>query len=156
MPTTREIEAAQQQIHDLLDAQYVQGANGAEKIGQGMDAPENAVGFTDLDKGDQLSLLAFQPPWFGFSTDQSLDVMGRVMDGDGSEHWMDGIVASDQQAVFDEVRADERAGRARDFGEADAAGYAGRMADAYAVQADALGPERPQTPPITSEELDEI
>lgn len=156
MPTTREIEDAQQQIQDVVDGRYVEGANSVGRVQPGADAPENAVGFTDLGEGDQLTLLAFDPPWFGFSTDQAFDVMDRVMEGHGPEQWMDGIVASDQQAVFDEIRADDHAARVRDFGEADAAGYADRMADAYALQADALGPEPPQGAPITMGDLDEI
>lgn len=156
MPTTKEIEDAQQRIHDLLDARYVERENGVDRIASGMEAPENAVGFADLGEGDRLTLLAFDHPWSGFSTDQAFDVMDRVMEGHASEQWMDGIVASDHQALMEEVRSDEHAARVRDFGEEDAAGYADRMVQAFAVQADALGPEKPPSPPITQDELDEI
>lgn len=152
MPTTKEIEDAQNRIHELLDASYEQGPSSVGRVAPGA----GPLRFTDLGTADQLSLLAFDHPWSGFSTDQSFDVMDRVMEGHGSEQWMEGIVAGDQQAVFDEVRGDEHAARVRDFGETDAAGYAARMVEAYAVQADTLGPEKPLSPTVTQDELDEI
>lgn len=156
MPTTKEIEDAQQQIHDLVDLECLQGPNGAAQVGEGMDAPENVVGFFEIEPKDQFSFLATQLSWDGFTNDQTLDIIDRVMDGHGPEQWMDGIVASDQQPVFEEIRADEHSARVRDFGEADAAGYEARMAEAYAVQADALELEPMPGPPITPEVLDEI
>ncbi len=59
-----------------------------------------------------------------------------------------------QKAVFAEIRADEHAARVRDFGEADAATYDARMAEAYRFRAEALGPEPPNPPPVTPAELE--
>lgn len=55
-----------------------------------------------------------------------------------------------------EWEADEHAARIRDFGEADAATYQARMAEAYRFRAEALAPAPPDPPPVGDEELDRI
>src|SRR4051794_38198921 len=105
MPTTNEIEDAQQQIHDVLGAEYLQGPEGVSQVGEGAAPTDDAIRFTDIEPKDQFSILATQVSWDGFTNDQALDVIDRVMDGHGTEQWMDGIVASDQQAAFEEIRA---------------------------------------------------
>ncbi len=60
------------------------------------------------------------------------------------------------RALGAEWEADEHAARVRDYGEADAATYQARMAEAYRFRAEAIGPSPPDPPPVGDEELDRI
>lgn len=61
------------------------------------------------------------------------------------------------RALAEEIRQDEYAARVRDYGEADAATYEARMAEAYRYRAEALGlTEVPDRPPLTDAELERL
>ncbi|WP_435008074.1 hypothetical protein P12x_005344 [Tundrisphaera lichenicola] len=66
------------------------------------------------------------------------------------------LSAAHMKALGAEVRADEHAARARDFGEADAATYHERLAEAYRLRGEEHGPEQPPSSPLTEAVLQEV
>ncbi len=60
------------------------------------------------------------------------------------------------EALIAEWESDEHAARVRDYGEADAATYPARMAEAYRSRAEALGPPPPGPTPVSPEQFDRI
>ncbi len=60
------------------------------------------------------------------------------------------------ERLLEEWAADEAAARARDLGEEAAATHDARMAEAYRLRAEQLGPPPPGPPPVGAGELDRI
>jgi hypothetical protein len=104
--------------------------------------------------------------WAGFTRREEMVVIGRILADQPPELWMEGIDRHDDdrlpspdelRALAEEIRRDEFAARVRDYGEADAATYDARMAEAYRHRALALGlAGSAARPPIADAELERL
>jgi hypothetical protein len=110
-----------------------------------------------LSESQRPDALAVAIDWRGFTESQREGVIRRVLEGDDPDLWMDGIEesypsAEEIKALAAEIRADEHAARARDYGETDAATYGQRVADG----AGAVRHLDPELPAVSSEDLDRV
>ncbi|QEH36601.1 hypothetical protein OJF2_51850 [Aquisphaera giovannonii] len=124
----------------------------------------------DMPEPSKLALLQDQVDWSGVSNrDRATILLGqidvgkitdvqrnRLIDAATREEPVAGekpLSAAQVKALGAEIRADEHAARVRDFGEADAATYDARMAEANRLRSEEHGPVQPPSPPITEAEL---
>jgi hypothetical protein len=147
MPTREQIESV------VAEIERVQSGRSADKPWASLAHGEKYVALNEIG-------------WPGFTRRQEMVVIGRILADKPPELWMEGINGHDDDAVpshdelralAEEIRQDEFAARVRDYGEADAATYDARMAEAYRHRAEALGlAGSPEQPPITDAELERL
>lgn len=157
-PTRDQIEATIERIKELSGITYMEG----EEYDAGDQHPPRPglepIPFHALTSGDRVELLAMLIDWEGFTDAQRGTVIRRVIEGQAPESWMEGIAPpGETRALAEEIRQDEHAARVRDYGEADAATYDARMAEAYRYRADALGAAgAPERTPVADAEVERI
>ena len=156
MPTRDQMDAVIRRIETLEDDRF--DLDGEMMRPAEKDIPDS-VSWDGLKYEQQLDVLSTSVDWSGFTVEEQVEVSLRVVDREPSFEWMGDIVASDQwkvdQELFAELREDERAARVRDFGEADAATYPARMAEADRLIERELGPvtDSPVLPPAEMDQL---
>jgi hypothetical protein len=147
MPTREQIESVVAEIERL------QSGGSGNKPWAALTHGEKYVALAEIE-------------WPGFTRKEELGAIARILADEPPEVWMEGIGSRDDdplpspgelRSLAEEIRQDEHAARVRYYGEADAATYDARMAEAYRHRSEALGlagaPERPM---VTDAELERL
>ena len=124
-----------------------------------------------MPEPSKLAILQDSVDWSGITNrDQAHILLGEVDPGKISDPQRNRLIEAatreevgdrlpsppEMKALHAEIRADEHAARVRDFGEADAATYEGRLAEASRLRGDEHGPVQPAQPPLTEAELQAV
>lgn len=100
MPTRSDIDAVQDKLERLIVARYL-----SDDVPAGPSDAAEAVPWADLAADKRTFLLISKVTWPGYDVQQIVEVANRVLLGESPQHWMDGIVASDQaEANFAALR----------------------------------------------------
>lgn len=153
---------------DRIKAAEYPAVVGNEKGHQIVERP-----WRDMPEPSKLAILQDSVDWSGISNrDRGHILLGQLDPGKLTDVQRNRLIdaatreeagvqekplsADQEKALGTEMRADEHAARVRDFGEADAATYDARMAEAYRLRGDEHGPVQPPSPPFTEAELQEV